>query len=110
MKQALKIACLLFLIFTASCSSDDPDEYKVTVEVSVSTDDDVWIQGIGESHGIYFQKYFKHTFYVQDRNHTIQLRCENPEALIKLRLWVNGRLEKEKMGNSLIICKYLPLQ
>ena len=110
MKKALRIALFFLLIFAASCSSDNPDEYKVTVEVSVSTDDDVWIEGIGESHGIYFQNYLKHTFHVQYRNHTIRLSCKNPNALMNLRVWVNGRLEKEKIGNSLIICNYLPLQ
>lgn len=109
MKKALRIALFFILIFTASCSSDEPEGYKVTVEASVSTDDDVLIEGV-ENSGIYFQKYFKRTFYVQHRNETITLRCKNSKALLKLRIWVNGRLKGDEAGNSPIKCNYLPLQ
>lgn len=105
----IKIFLLGLLSFIVSCSSEEPDEYKVLVEVSASTDDDIWIEGIGQVEGVYFQKYFKRTFYVEGRNHTIRIRCKNSKALITIRVWVNNKLVKDMIGNSTIICDYLPL-
>ncbi len=104
MKVLLKLICISILFFCNACSSDEPVGYTVTVEVTSSTDDDIWIQGIGEldGRGVYFQKYIKRTFTTQYGKLNLEVRCDNPKVLITVKIWVNKKLVKDIIGNSYI--------
>lgn len=110
MKHVLKIVGLILLAITISCSDEDaPKIYKVTVEATISTDDDAYISGIGVQDGVYFQKYLKRSFTVDSKNRNITIECDNPKALISLKVWVDKKLVTDRIGNSYISATYLPL-
>lgn len=104
MKVLLRLVCVAILFFCYGCSSDEPAEYTVTVEVTASADDDIWIHGVGELDGlgVYFQNYLKRTFTAQYGNNDLEVRCENPKVLITVKIWVNKKLVKDIIGNSYI--------
>ena len=105
MKVIFKLICLSLLFVCCSCSSDEPSEYTVTVEVSASSDNDaVWIHGIGEHNGqgVYFQRYIKKTFVTQYASAQIIIRCDDPKILLTVKIWVNNKLVKDIVGNSYI--------
>ena len=100
-----KLICLSLLIVCCSCSSDEPSEYTVTVEVSASSDDvAVWIHGIGEHNGqgVYFQRSIKRTFVTRFASAQIIIRCEDPKVLLTVKIWVNNKLATDIVGNSYI--------
>lgn len=110
MKHLLKIVGLILMAITISCSDEDaPKIYKVTVEVTISTDDDAYISGIGVPGGVYFQRYLKRSFTVEGRNRDVTIECDNPKALISLKVWVDKKLVKDEIGNSYMNVYYLPL-
>ena len=112
MKMIFKLICLSLLMVCVSCSSDEPGEYTVTVEVSASsTDAVVWIHGIGEynGQGKYFQEYIKRTFVTQFGYAQVLIRCEDPKILLTVKIWVDNKLVKDIIGNSYIDTgNYLP--
>lgn len=111
MVSFIRVICIFLLLVCTSCSSDEPSEYKVTVEVTASSDANVLIQGIGEldGKGVYFQHHIKRTFSVQRGYDQIIIRCDNPKALLAIKIWVNKKLVKDIIGNSYMdITNYLP--
>ena len=112
MKMIFKLICLSFLMVCVSCSSDEPGEYRVTVEVSASsTDTVVWIHGIREynGQGMYFQEYIKRTFVTQFGYAQVLIRCEDLKILLTVKIWVDNKLVKDIIGNSYIDTgNYLP--
>lgn len=110
MRRIIKNVFIMLAICLASCSEDGPDMYRVSVEASVSTDDDVWIDGITDRECICFQKEIKRTFTVEGRNQTVRMRCSNRKALMTLKIWVDKKKVCDEIGNSYLVCNYLPLE
>ncbi len=107
----LAVSLLSLQSLCSSCSSDEPSEYKVTVEVTASPTTPVWIQGIGEldGQGVYFQDYIKRTFVCKYGTDQIIVRCDDSKVLLTVKIWVNKKLVKDVVGNSYInITHYIP--
>lgn len=104
MKLFIKLICISLLFIFYSCSSEEPNEYQVTIEVKVSSDATVWIHGIGENNGqgVNFQRYMKRTFAAKSGYDQIIIRCDDSEALLSVKIWVNQKLVKDTIGNSYI--------
>lgn len=92
------ILLLLFLV-TCSCSAEDgpPRECRVKVVIEVDSDAEARVCGVGESgsFGLVFTKNFEREFKAKPRNTEIEVFCEDIDAPVRMKIWVDGRQVKE---------------
>lgn len=86
-----------------SCSSDEPEYHKVTVEATVSNGATAWIKGVGEddSRGVCFQNQIKGSYETKDL-YQVQMTCDDPKALLTVKIWIDKKLTDNIIGNSYI--------
>lgn len=102
-------AVIVFSFFMLSVSCDDNEElHNVVYEVECDmVDVPVRLYGIRGSVGLVVENYWKHSVDVPAKNDFkndpfvgIKAKCYEEQALITLRIFVDGKLKIEKTGNS----------
>lgn len=113
MKFIAKICCLILLIIFGGCSKEEP-VYTVKVVAQVSDGAYARISGIKESsqNGVKFTDKLEKAFTTDYIYGAITMYCDDRKALLSLKVWVNGKLVVDEIGNSRInsgsyIQKYL---
>ena len=103
MKQLLKIFFLVILTCYA-CSKDTPSVNRVRVEVEANSDEPVRIYGTnsGSENGIIIRKHYDTSFVTDAVVFSIDARCKDENTLIRIKVWVNGRLKVQKDGNKYV--------
>lgn len=103
MKTTLKFIISLIVLVCSSCSSDEPDSWRVRVVMNKSNDLPIRVYGVGEtnSSGIVFTNPFDINFTATKKKHTIAIRPQDYSTYIMIKVWVNGRLvvEKNRFGS-----------
>lgn len=97
-----KLGMLLLLFTVSSCSSDEPKTYNVRVLAEVDSDVPGLISGIpaqGHDYGVYFTRKLETSYVSEPFYHTIGVSCKDPHALITLKIWVDGKLVVNELGN-----------
>lgn len=97
-----KLGVLLLLFTITSCSSDEPKTYNVRVLAEVDSDVPGLISGIpaqGYGYGVYFTRKLETSYVSEPFYHTIGVSCKDPHALITLKIWVDGKLVVNELGN-----------
>ena len=109
MKKSDLLVSLASLMVSAAglgaCSSaDEPEVYEVRV-VAESHDlqSAAMLNGTGiDSDGIEFLDFTQTLFTTTDKNIEIDLRCEDPQTILTLKIWVNDELKCQTHGYSKI--------
>lgn len=99
MKKLLFMFFVFFnLIVVPSCHDDDEKEYKIKYEVISNTAGaPIYVYNWGITVKDYWCKE-----EVSDRSysHGLKAQCDDPDVLITLNLYVNGKLQASREGNG----------
>lgn len=103
---------LLGLFLCNACSKDTPNLGNVRVQVEANSDEPVRIYGTkdGGETGVVIKRNYDSTFKLDGDGFTIEARCNDDKTLIKINVWVNGKLKKNVSGNKFVTSGYISLR
>ena len=96
------IIFFLGLFICQACSKDTPNLSTIRVQVETNSDEPVRIYGTedGGETGIVIKNSYDKTF---------ELEGDDENTLIKINVWVNGKLKKNVSGNKYVTSGYISL-
>lgn len=105
------IIVFLSLFICQACSKDTPDLSTIRVQVETNSDEPVRIYGTkdGGETGIVIKNNYDKTFELEGDGFSIEARCQDQNTLIKINIWVNGKLKKNISGNKYVTSGYISL-
>lgn len=111
-KSSVIILSLLCLLVCYACSDDTPESYKVRVHIEANTNEPIRIYGIKDTSpekGLVIRNSYDKSFYAQHDGLSIEARCNDESTLIKIKVWVNGKLKADVSGNKYLTSGYIHL-
>lgn len=108
-----KIVSLVICVFAFSCCSDEPEVYNVRVEAEASTNSAAYIFGVKDGNDIdaQFHNNFEGSFTTNTNDWPICLYCSDPDALLRIKIWVNDELTYEVIGfHKITLIKLIPFK
>ena len=98
-----QVTTALLLVFLIGCSSDEGDgKYRIKVVIEANSDYPIVVTGVKEtsSSGLIIRRYYEKEFEAEyNPLYKVVAKCEDPNTLINIKVWVNGKLRKDVDGN-----------
>jgi hypothetical protein len=107
-KIILTLFSVVFILFLVSCSKDDDGANEVTLKVYSNTVGvPIRLSGGGiDSNYLTIKDYYEKRWSTDWDKTYLSARCDDETVLITVEVYINGKLKKMEVGNSLVEVYY----